>query len=81
MSDPKPHISSKTLQFNGVLLAISTFLATLPQFAATPPFDSILAALPENVRVWVSAVLGLVSAVNIILRLVTKQPVGKAGAK
>jgi hypothetical protein len=81
MSDPKPHISSKTLQFNGVLLAIAGFLATLPQFATTPPFDAILASLPEDVRVWVSAVLGLVAAVNVVLRLATKQPVGKAGAK
>lgn len=72
---PKHFLASKTIRFNGVLIALSAFLVALPSTIQTPPFSTIVGMLPQHWRDIIAAVISLIAAWNVVLRLVTKGPV------
>ena len=72
---PKPFTRSRTVQFNAILIAIATFLATINDAAQSPAVAPVVAALPEHWRHVIAAVLGVVGSIGLLLRVITRSPV------
>ena len=72
MSDGKSVLQSKTLWFNsltgltGLVFLLDTLLRAVD-----------ITQLPDELAVWVGAVMAITGGVNIILRLVTNQPIDR----
>ncbi len=76
---PKPMMSSKTIRIGGLYIAIGVITALVQTLDFS---ESILTAIgaegvPPDMAVWIGLALAIIGAVQVWLRTVTDQPIGK----
>lgn len=77
--EPKPAMASKTIRVGGLYIAVGTIAAIIQALDFS---ESILAAVgaenvPPDVAVWGGLLLAIIGAVQVWLRTITDQPIGK----
>lgn len=71
ISKSKTVWANAALTVTGLLIALAALFDKLGQV-----LDAVdLAALPDDLAAWLGGVLALVGAINVILRLMTSQPI------
>lgn len=77
----KPIMASRTVRFNLVLAVVVTVTTAILEIAGTHEVETFLTLFSEDTRILFAAAVNIIAALNVALRLVTREPVAFGGGK